>query len=502
VLRGGAIDLQERKREQNVVQKTHMGLTVLALTALAVCGADAPPLSWICPPGFNADSRQLGLPSLTGVTHRLLYDPAPSAADLTGQYESLRHGTYNHHQVFVRHNNRLIVVWTNHMQDENGPGQRLLAKAGRIAPDESDIEWGGDESLSELCPPAHPVRRRRSVDDAPVIDGIFGGGGLDVLEDGRMFVTIRLKVCDGWTDDLQYHLGGGLTGPMPDEHYRPGRDTGPVRERRFRWDLYWHIGRFVQQVELDPAGRFKAVGPMYRVDKSDLTELRITPTITKRIAPLNEPFRSAPDFEQAPDDVKTGYSRGRRVPPCGRSPRYAAGTFKLAANGRNGLAHNTEFRRPDGKWVVVRDNLLDTETYYAAVKNNQDDCYPPAHKTALFGTAMPVAGELPSGAVWLIGSNARRTETYLALSKDGVLFDKTWSLLSLNHQATPGICKGDGGAQYFQAATVGPNIWIVYSIAKEQVGMTKIPVALLDAPLESERWREGSLTPENKEGGS
>jgi len=446
------------------------------------CSAEAP-LKWARPDGFDENAKHLGLPVLTGVTHRLLYDPLTSRADETECYESLRHGTYSHHQVFVRYKNWLVVVWTNHMQDENGPGQRLLAKVGRIAADQSDVDWGGDDTISELCPPAHPVRRRRSVDDTTVIDGVFAGGGLDVLEDGRMFVNIRLMVCDGWTDDLQYHVGSGLNEPVPDEHYRAGRDLGPVRERRFRWDIFWNIGRFVRQVELNERGRFVAVGPMYRVSKEIPPELKVTPTICKKILPLNEPYLSALDYSTAPEAFRSAFSKGRRVPPCGRYPRYKHGTSKLAANGKHGLAHNTEFVRPDGKWVAVRDNLLDIETYYAAVKDKPEDYYPPAHKTDLFGTAMPVAGELPCGAVWLIGSNAKRTEAYLTLSKDGVFFDKTWSLISLNHKATPGICKGDGGAQYFHAATVGPNIWVVYSIAKEQVGITKIPVALLTGLL-------------------
>ena len=36
-----------------------------------------------------------------------------------------------------------------------------------------------------------------------------------------------------------------------------------------------------------------------------------------------------------------------------------------------------------------------------------------------------------------------------------------------------------GGPQYFQAVTVGDNIWVAYSIAKEQVGVTRIPLASL-----------------------
>lgn len=453
-----------------------------ALVAALVCAGE-PPLVWERPEGFDPGKEGLGLPVLTGLTHRVLYDPLPSEADRTGHYESLRHGTYNHHQSFVRNKNRLIVQWTNHMRDENGPGLRCLAKTGRLADNLSDIDWGGDETLSELCPPAHPVRRRRERDDTPMIDGIFANAGLEVLEDGRMFVSIRLKVCDGWSDDIQYHDGAGLRSPIPDEHYESYKSVGPDRKRGFRWDIYWYVGRYVRQVEMDDAGKIRPVGPMYVVGKPPAAEMRLTPAITKKVLPLNEPYRSAAPYETAPKELQAAYSKGLRAPSCGRSPRYAPGTFKLAENGKNGLMHSTEFVRPDGTWVAVRDNLLDLEIYYAAVKDSKGGVYPPGRRTNLFGAVMPVAGELPGGAVWLIGSNLKRTEAFITLAKDGVHFDKTWSLLSSNRKATPGICKGDGGAQYFQAVTVGPNIWVVYSIAKEQVGLTKIPVALLEQKL-------------------
>jgi len=448
------------------------------MCARAAAASEASPLEWVRPQTFDPEKLHLGLPLLTGVTSRVLYAPLTSAAERTGCYESLKHGTYSHHQTFVRSGEWLLVQWTQHAGDENGPGQRLLVKAGRIKADRSDVDWGGDETLSELCPPAQPVRRRRSVDDNATIDSVFLSGGLEALEDGRMFLTVRLKVCDGWTDDVRYHDGAGLTEPVPDERYRAGQST--VEGRRYRWDLYWHIARYMRQVEVDERGAVRPAGPMYRIGRPPPEVLRVTPSIAKPLLPLNEPFRSARPLESAPQELRAAYAEGRRVPRCGRSPRYAPGTSKLAENGKNGLAHQTEFVRPDGSWVAVRDNLLDPATYYAAVKGRAEDVYPPARATPLFGTAMPVAGELPGGAVWLIGSNRARTETYLTLSRDGVRFDRTWSLLSLNHKGSPGVCKGDGGAQYFQAVTLGPNIWVVYSIAKEKVGITQIPVALLE----------------------
>ncbi len=456
-----------------------------ALAAALVC-AEEPPLVWKQPAGFDPGKAGLGLPVLTGTTHRVLYDPLPSEADKTGRYESLRHGTYNHHQTFFRYNNRVIIRWTNHMQDENGPGQRCLAKTGRLTEDGSDIDWGGDETLSELCPPPHPVRRRRSADTNSVIDGLFATAGLHILEDGQMFVSVQVKLCEGWTDDLKYHTG--LSEPVPDEHYNPG----PDRKRGFKWDIYWKMGNYLRQVEMDDTGRIMPIGPMYIIGKPPLTtELQITPTIAKKILPMNEPYRSAVPYETAPKEIRDAYSKGPRVPSCRRSLKYAPGTSLLAENGKNGLMHSTEFVRPDGKWVAVRDNLLDLRIYYAAVKDKQDEVYPPGRRTNLFGAVMPVAGELPSGAVWLIGSNLSRTEAYITLAKDGIHFEKTWSLLSSQNlramhgisKASSGICKGGDGAQYFHSVTIGPNIWVVYSIAKEQVGITKIPVALLEQKL-------------------
>ena len=61
----------------------------------------------------------------------------------------------------------------------------------------------------------------------------------------------------------------------------------------------------------------------------------------------------------------------------------------------------------------------------------------------------------------------------------GRTFDQTWLLMHNPRGASDdGLHKG-GGPQYFQAVTVNGNIWVVYSIAKEQVGVTKVPIASL-----------------------
>ena len=130
--------------------------------------------------------------------------------------------------------------------------------------------------------------------------------------------------------------------------------------------------------------------------------------------------------------------------------------------------------------MAIRDNLLDPTTYYAAEKNHPDEAYSPGVKTNLFGTAMPAAGELPDGTVWIAGSDMKRFNTFITWSKDGRVFDRTKLLIYQRHKAIPGISKpAEAGAQYFQAISRGGTIYLVYSIAKEQIGITRIPMETL-----------------------
>jgi hypothetical protein len=95
---------------------------------------------------------------------------------------------------------------------------------------------------------------------------------------------------------------------------------------------------------------------------------------------------------------------------------------------------------------------------------------------------MPTAGELPDGRPWIICNNQSRHDMYLTLSRDGRLFDQTWLLLhSRRSTSDDGMFKG-GGPQYFQSVTVGPNIWVVYSITKELIGVTRIPLSSFPPP--------------------
>jgi hypothetical protein len=472
--------------ENNRLQLTivTIGLVLFSWTPQSLSGAQhdengqptiKAPIRWLCPKTFDPNVPGLALAKLEGITNYLIYDPKPCRGNLDeggdGKYESLLHGTYSHHPQIVLYKDKFIVTWTNHSRDENGPGQRVLAKVGTFNPKRTDIDWGNDETLVELAPPPVPVRRRPWTNDPNLIYEVYTLGSLNVINN-RLYFKGFLIASHGWTDDVKYH--GVADKPIPAEHWREGAnwDKG---EKTF--DIWWNIG-------LDFAQRWNVQGKtlvpdsnLYKMNEP-LHQVEVTPGRFKKVLSPLEPYASARSFEQAPKDMRQDVLHGNPKQFTTQAPKYAPGTEKLAADGKNGLAHWTQFKRPDGKWVVIRDNLINPGYYYAALKETQDENYPPAVRTNLYGGAMPVAGELPNGQPWIICNNPSREDMYITLSTDGIVFDKTWLLMHDDRKPDGGLFKGPG-PQYFTAVTIGENIWVAYSIAKERVGVTKIPIRLL-----------------------
>jgi hypothetical protein len=434
------------------------------------------------PATFDPNAPDLGLPPFPAASHALLYDAVPSAANVDeggdGRYESLLHGTYSHHPAIVVLGRTFIVYWTNHSKDENGPGQRVLAHVGQFDEAFEEIDWSGRNALVEIIPPPIPVRRRPWNHDPDIVYP-YGAGSLQLIN-GRLYTLGGIHACHGYTNNVKYH--GHQTKPLPAADWSDNLD----RDHGFVYDVWLDLG-------LSFAWRWKISGgtlvpdsPLYA--RSPLTtRFEVCDGRWKDVAPLLPPYTETVPFEQASDEMRNDILHGTPA-VFERTPKYAPGTSRLTEDGTNGLAHQTQFRRRDGRWVVLRDNLECRGHYWAAMKEREQDDYPPSVETNLYGGAMPVAGELPSGRAWIIcnsfddyynAADRSRKVMFITLSDDGVTFDKTYELLHVNREPDGGMYKF-GGPQYYKALTVGKNIWIVYSITKEKVGVTKIPVEALE----------------------
>ena len=103
-------------------------------------------------------------------------------------------------------------------------------------------------------------------------------------------------------------------------------------------------------------------------------------------------------------------------------------------------------------------------------------------------TARSYAGNLPDGSAFLINNPnqspgsvydfiGRRIPLTIALSTDGVVFDRAFSVRSEDTTMRfPGTNKLPGW-QYPGAVVWGDHLYVVYSINKEDVGLTRIRIA-------------------------
>ncbi len=434
---------------------------------LSAFAAEAP-FEWIPPRNFSLEKGDWGLEQLPGVRKTLLFSPLPSEAP-GGRYESPRHGLYNHTPAFILKDGFCLVYWVNHMIDENGPGTRVLARIGRIDEQRGTIQWQPGEKIFELIPPAGTVAPRPLDYTASRIDGFAATGHVSVIGD-RLFVFSYINSCLGWVDDMKFH-NWNFRGTAPDRNYFRNYRKGLL-------DRYHRISDYVQEWKFT-GDALAAVSPLYALNAFP-EEVKISESFTQQVAKPAEPYASALPLAQAPEEFRKVIRQPGEV--FLRNPNYAPGTWHLAANGINGLAHFSEFERPDGTLVVVRDNLKDRSCYYyAAEKAAAAEFYPAAEKTALPGTSMPVAGTTAGGVCWIVGNNGPRTLMFITWSKGGRKFDRTAKVEYLARQVTPGGLKpAVSGPQYFKAVPWRDRIWIICSIAREEIAFLDIPVRSLE----------------------
>lgn len=441
------------------------------------------PVRWAVPAGFDPRLPDLGLPELTEAKHRILYRArrgnAPIEEGGSGLYDGLVDGTWNHNLASFQFQDRVLIIWDNHALDENGPGSRVLAKVGNVVSEQGDVDWDQPESLVELAPQPVLVRRRKLISDRDRIRGAQAKGRFVVHKD-RLFFVGHLSALHGVYRSTGCRMEYLRVGVIPDGNFFWGRGPECPEAGFARIDLKY---RFVQEwgVRDDV---FQPLSPLYCAQPMpDL--IPITPTIALPGEPLLPPYADAPSIVEADAVVQEAYDQWKNR-DAGFSAGFAPGTLDLAADGRHALAHGTMFTRRDGSTVVLREYLRPKQEplFWATAKGVGEQWYPPARRTNIFGAVNPDGGNLPDGSNYLILNSPNRRTMYLTVSKDGRTFDRSWFLLHIIlSDYTPGEMKRQGGPgagpQYFVSQVIGNRIWIGYSISKEHIGLTEVPIDAL-----------------------
>jgi len=143
----------------------------------------------------------------------------------------------------------------------------------------------------------------------------------------------------------------------------------------------------------------------------------------------------------------------------------------------NGLSRaEVEASRPRRHYAAF--SLDDGKTWTAPTRTNFPDTGSRAN-----------SGRLPDGQFYVINNplpmSAReggRSMLAISLSRDGLNFDR---MAVIRFVAPPmryeGKAKGGGGYQYPHSVVVGENLWVIYSVNKEDIEVARIPLSELDS---------------------
>jgi hypothetical protein len=120
---------------------------------------------------------------------------------------------------------------------------------------------------------------------------------------------------------------------------------------------------------------------------------------------------------------------------------------------------------------------------YVQYSYDSGETWTPAVRTDFpDASARSAAGNLPDGTAYVInnpGSRGRRDPLVISLARDGLTFDRH---AVVRHKASPPRHQGrwkSSGFQYPHATIMGDDLFVIYSIGKEDMAVTRIPLESL-----------------------
>ena len=390
-------------------------LLVTVRSGVAQESADIPDLPRFAVPMPDLSKPAAGYPILEEVEHFSVFHATEDV------------GMYSHHPQIGYLDGMFYASWSNHKLGEDLPGQRVLAAFSK-----DGQEWG---KFFELFPSQSPV-------------------ALDRKSGGRVLTALAWVPVDG-----QMYAVALMNG-----HGRLARNVSPEGELG---PIFW--------LEENPPE------PLLGFDVYPSATDSCFSKVAKQInGVLLRPTR-LPNWGFHYDDVK--------LKKFGFQGRSVDGTQ---------MCEPTTYRRPDGVYVrFYRDDGPSDHLYshclYASLSRDNGASWTKPVRTNFPDTpSLSFAGNLPDGCCLLIGNQAappfhgkrehkhyKRDPLVLSISRDGIQFDFAAAIRA----GAPELRKkgpGKGvGFQYPSAAIVGDNLWVIYSVGKEDVGISCVPLRVL-----------------------
>jgi len=338
-------------------------------------------------------------------------------------------GYYNHHPHLTRYKEKFFAAWSNHQADEDVGGQRVLLSESR-----NGERWSAPVLL---FPPLQAEDGKGLV--------LTANGWLEL--DGTLFAIADLHEDIGWSNAD----GLVVSRIRSSSYHRPARKA---------------LGRLARQV--NPDGTISAPFWVLRLDNARAVckTCQLQPTLAAKVEvalrhPLN---RRAWDFAEA---NKHGYWIDR---------------YPVKAADGHRLVEPTTYRGSRHLLVRLLRDLDDSNFVYASVSSDGGKNWSAPRRTTIPDSpSRSFAGNLPDGEVFLIGNPVKGIRDPLAirLSRNGVIFGKA---MLVRRDSPPMRRTGRYKAAGFQypSAVVAKNIlWILYSVNKEDIEISQVPLQSL-----------------------
>ncbi len=348
-------------------------------------------------------------------------------------------GVYNHHAQIGHSQGTFFASWSNQEWGEDGPGQRVLCSLSK----------NGEKWLPPfVCLPSM-------------------GGMRKPERSGRVLTAEAWVVVEG----KMYVVGGVNDKPGPTHKIEAGYETTASGQKRmlatsFGGRVGW--GRVARSVAQDGD-----MGPIFWL--------------------VDDPPAPIEGFPQYPDAQNPQFHRvARQINHYLANPLHMPAwdflnhTDSPLAADNHKMWEPTAYRRQDGVIVKLSRGIHSDWIYVSLSKDGGKTWTTNVRTNIPNSPSKAVAGTLPNGEIYLIGNQIRTSQSrnplVISLSPDGKTFN--WAA-AIRHGIPPLRYPGDAknrGFQYPSAMVVGKSLWVIYSINKEDIAISRIPLSELPSP--------------------
>jgi hypothetical protein len=340
----------------------------------------------------------------------------PSVRHQTLFEGSAEMGMYNHGPLICDDNGTLLVSWFSHEQYEGAAGTRILYCCST-----NGESWSEPQMLFDSIGP---------MAEKGELGTVLSPQWYTI--NGRIYAAARLKKITAW------EKSGTSISPVYENVrwiVRPVQDGGIVAS-----NCYWLASTVPEGYEAENI----------------------------------RPYRFAADETVREDlaDLQVWISE--------RGQRYS---IPKPVDGAANLCEASYFFRPDGTEVGVYRDANNSLRLYSSVRDVVTQTWKQALKTNIpDSSSKTTSGTLPDGTAYMIGNFLHqlwlRDPLMIALSSDGIHFNRAYVIrrgAEECREKIPGDFKGPG-YQYPNACISGTNLWVTYSIGKEQIAASAIPL--------------------------